>query len=184
MERIAFRQVTTEEDSKQAKLLIREYLDWLNDRVRSEYDIEFDVEAMVASDLADASKFHPPTGRFYLAFWNGQVAGVGCLKQLEQGVGEIQRMYVPTASRGQGIGRAMAHRLIADAREIGYGVLRLESLEFLHAAHALYRSLGFRETEPYAGNSMDSYQDPEQLARYHSITVFMELVFDREESAA
>ena len=125
--------------------------------------------------LADPYKFHPPHGRFYLARYKDQLAGVGCLKKLETGVGEIQRMYVPPTYRGQGIGRAITDRLIDDARSIGFRKLRLESLGFLDAAHSLYRSVGFQRIEPYAENSMESYQPAEHLDRYYSITVFMEM---------
>ena len=175
MDEVEFQQVESEEQKKAAGLLIREYLEWLNDRLKREYGIEFDVEAMVQSDLTDPDKFHPPHGRFYLVRYKDQIAGVGCLKKLKIGVGEVQRMYVPPAYRGKGIGRAMANRLIDDARSIGYRQLRLESLEFLDAAHSLYHSVGFHEIDPYADNSMKSYQPAEQLDQYYSITVFMEM---------
>jgi GNAT superfamily N-acetyltransferase len=175
MDEIEFQQVESEWQRKAAGSLIREYLEWLNDRLRREYGLEFDVEAMVQSDLSDPYKFHPPYGRFYLARYKDEIAGVGCLKRLETDVGEVQRMYVPTAYRGKGIGRAIANRLIADARSMGYRQLKLESLKFLDAAHSLYRSVGFHEIERYADNSMESYQPAEQLDQYHSITVFMEM---------
>jgi GNAT superfamily N-acetyltransferase len=175
MDEVEFQQVESGEQKEEAGSLIREYLEWLNDRVRRKYGIEFDVEAMVHSDLSDPYKFHPPAGRFYLARYKDQVAGVGCLKRLEEGVGEVQRMYVPPKYRGKGIGRAITNRLINDARSMGYRHLRLESLEFLDAAHSLYRSAGFHEIDPYADNSMESYQPAEQLDQYYSITVFMEM---------
>ena len=84
-------------------------------------------------------------------------------------------MYVLPTYRGKGIGRAIINRLIDDARSIGYCLLRLESLKFLDAAHSLYRSVGFHEIDPYADNSMKSYQPAEQLDQYYSITVFMEM---------
>ena len=175
MDEVEFQQVEREEEKQAAGSLIREYLEWLNARLKREYGIEFDVEAMVQSDLSDPDKFHPPHGRFYLARYKDQIAGVGCLKRLEAGLGEVQRMYVPPTYRGKGIGRAIANRLIDDARSIGYRQLRLESLEFLDAAHSLYRSIGFHEIDPYADNSMRSYQPAEQLDQYYSITVFMEM---------
>lgn len=172
---LQFRQLRPGEKADEATALIREYLEWLNERIRRDYGIEFDVEAMIESDVSDPVKFYPPSGRFYLVRCRGEPAGVGCLKKLENGVGEVQRMYVPPAFRGSGIGRAIAARLIEDARSLGYRRLRLESLKFLGAAHALYRSLGFKDTAPYPGNSMESYQRSEQLDRYYSITVFMEM---------
>jgi GNAT superfamily N-acetyltransferase len=175
VDEVEFQQIESEEQKDAAGALIREYLEWLNDRLRKAYKIEFDAEAMVQSDLSDPNKFHPPHGRFYLARYKDRIAGVGCLKRLETGVGEVQRMYVPPAQRGKGIGRAIAERLIEDARSIGYRKLRLESLEFLDAAHSLYRSVGFRQIDPYAHNSMESYQPAKQLDQYYSITVFMEM---------
>ena len=177
LEDIIFHQVESAEHRQQAGALIREYLQWLNERVQHDYGIVFDVEAMVASDLSDTHKFHPPDGRFYLAQSGGDIAGVGCLKKLEEGVGEIQRMYVLPCMRGKGVGRAIVNRLIEDARSLGYHRLKLESLEFLAAAHALYRSVGFHEIDPYADSSMKSYQDAENLDKYYAITVFMEMDF-------
>lgn len=84
-------------------------------------------------------------------------------------------MYVRSEFRGNGIGRLIAERLIADARSIGYEKLRLESLKILTSAHTLYRSLGFQEVAPYADNSMQDYQAAEVLDRYQASVVFMEL---------
>ena len=175
MEKVIFYQVEDAEHKKQAGILIREYLRGLNERVQRDYGIKFDVDAMVASDLSDTRKFHPPDGRFFLAQCGGEIAGVGCLKKLEEGVGEIQRMYVRPRLRGNGVGRAIVNRLIEDARSLDYRRLKLESLEFLAAAHGLYRSVGFHEIDPYADNSMKSYQNAENLDKYYAITVFMEM---------
>lgn len=175
MEEFRFLEVESNEQKEQAGALIREYLEWLNGRVKRDYGIEFDINAMVESDLANPDKFRPPHGRFYLALYDNAVTGVGCLKRLTEGVGEIQRMYVLPAFRGKGVGRAIVNRLVDDARMIGYRQLKLKSLEFLKAAHTLYRSVGFREIDPYHGNSMEAYQAAAQLGRYYSMTVFMEM---------
>lgn len=175
MSEIEFEQVESEEQKEQAGILIREYLEWLNEHIKHEYALEFDVDAMIESDLSDSQKFHPRDGRFYLARYDKTIAGVGCLKKLTEGVGEIQRMYVLPSFRGKGMGRAIVNRLIDDARSIGYRQLKLESLEFLKEAHSLYRSVGFHEIDAYADNSMKSYQDAENLDKYYSITVFMEM---------
>jgi hypothetical protein len=55
--------------------------------------------------------------------------------------------------------------------------VRLESLRALTPAHALYRSVGFVEVEPYADNSMVVYQDPATLDAYRKSAIFMELSF-------
>ncbi|MCB9134114.1 MAG: GNAT family N-acetyltransferase [Anaerolineales bacterium] len=175
MAKVEFQQVENDIQKTQVGALIREYLEWLNGQLQRDYGIEFDIEAMVHSDLSDSHKFHPPDGRFYLVQYDGTAAGVGCLKKLSEGVAEVQRMYVLPAFRGKGIGQAIVERLIEDAQAIGYRQLKLESLQFLKAAHALYHSVGFHEIHPYADNSMEAYQAREQLGQYYTITVFMEM---------
>src|SRR6185503_3167088 len=86
------------------------------------------------SDIEDRAKFYPPTGRFYLVRHDGRDIGVGCLKRLAQGVGEIQRMYIQPHVRGIGAGRALVQRLLRDAKELGYAKVRLESLRALAPA--------------------------------------------------
>jgi GNAT superfamily N-acetyltransferase len=159
-----------------ARELVTEYLHWVGGIARAEYGLAFDVEAMARSDLEDPGKFFPPHGRFYLVHWRGEDVGVGCLKRLAPGVGEIQRMYLRGKARGIGAGRLLVVRLLEDSRSLGYTTVRLESLKALHAAHELYRSVGFAEIDPYAENSMRDYQAPESLAAYRRSAVFMELV--------
>ena len=105
----------------------------------------------------------------------GVNVGVGCLKPITPSVAEIQRMYVQPHVRGVGAGRLLLQQLLSDARAIGYEAVRLESLKFLSAAHALYKSVGFAEITPYAENSMTKYQPRDTMDRYRSSAVFMEL---------
>ena len=161
-----------------AEELVEEYLQWVGGVAKAEYGLAFDIEAMIRSDIDDPAKFYPPTGRFYLVRFADSFVGVGCLKQLAPGVGEVQRMYVQPHVRGVGAGRLIVDRLLADARALGYGTVRLESLRALTAAHQLYRSVGFVEIEPYAENSMDAYQDSSTLSAYRRSAVFMEARLD------
>lgn len=160
-----------------ARALVTEYLQWVADVARSSYDLSFDVDAMVRSDMDDPSKFFPPTGRFYLVHYGGSYVGVGCLKRLAPEVGEIQRMYVQPRVRGVGAGRILVGRLLEDAKALGYKKIRLESLKALTAAHSLYRSVGFREIGAYSGSGMKAYQPPENLGAYSDSVLFMEIVF-------
>lgn len=82
-----------------ARALISEYLHWVAEVAQKNYGLSFDVDAMVHSDIEDLSKFYPPTGRFYLVQHAGEYIGVGCLKRLADGLGEIQRMYMSASAR-------------------------------------------------------------------------------------
>ena len=142
-------QVQTEEERARVRELFWEYLQWANGRVNEEFGVDFDIETMLQDDMAALDIFLPPGGRLLLATEGSYAAGIACLKRLRDGIGEIKRMYVRPEFRGQGIGRALLDMLVAEAREIGYPTIRLDSARFMEAAHALYRSAGFREIEPY-----------------------------------
>ena len=158
-----------------ARYLIAEYLQWIASVAAASYGLSFDVDAMVTSDIEDRAKFYPPSGRSYVIRRGESHVGVGCLKRITPSVAEIQRMYVQPHVRGVGAGRLLLQQLLSDAREIGYEAVRLESLKFLSAAHALYRSAGFVEITPYAENSMTKYQPLGTMDRYRASAVFMEL---------
>jgi GNAT superfamily N-acetyltransferase len=158
-----------------ARGLIAEYVRWIASVAAASYGLSFDVDAMVASDIEDRAKFYPPSGRFYVIRREDATVGVGCLKRITPSVAEIQRMYVQPHVRGVGAGRFLLQQLLSDARAIGYEVVRLESLKFLSAAHALYKSVGFAEITPYSDNSMTKYQPRDTIDRYRSSAVFMEL---------
>jgi GNAT superfamily N-acetyltransferase len=163
-----------------ARHLIAEYLRWIASSAAANYGLSFDIDAMVTSDIEDRAKFYPPSGRFYVIRREDSYVGVGCLKRITPAVAEIQRMYVQPHVRGVGAGRLLLQQLLSDARAIGYEVVRLESLKFLSAAHALYKSVGFVEIVPYAENSMTQYQPPDTMDTYRSSAVFMELHLPRE----
>jgi GNAT superfamily N-acetyltransferase len=158
-----------------ARDLIAEYLRWIAGLAAARYGLSFDIDAMVTSDIEDRAKFYPPSGRFYVVRREDANVGVGCLKRITPSVAEIQRMYVQPRVRGVGAGRLLLQQLLSDARAIGYEAVRLESLQFLSAAHALYKSVGFAEITPYAESSMTTYQPLGTMDRYHSSAVFMEL---------
>ena len=49
----------------------------------------------------------------------------------------------------------MVEKIIADARDIGYGFILLDTLPFLKSAIALYRSMGFVEIEKFNDSPME-----------------------------
>lgn len=94
-------------------------------------------------------RYDAPSGRLLLAKMDGWPAGCVALRQLEPGVGEIKRLYVPSHYRGLGIGRALMSCAIDIAKAIGYEQLRLDTTSGMLEARQLYASMGFTQTEPY-----------------------------------
>lgn len=95
-----------------------------------------------------------PRGRLLLAFEEDALAGCGALRPIAQDVAELKRMWVRPAFRGRGLGRRIAEALLAAAREERYRTTRLDTLDGMREAIALYRSLGFREIPPYYPNPL------------------------------
>jgi putative acetyltransferase len=97
--------------------------------------------------------YAPPRGRLLLAEYEGQPAGCVALHPLQSEICEMKRLYLRPGFRGKGLGRALAERIIAEARQIGYRRMRLDTVEpFMKDAVAMYRKLGFREIAPYCKN--------------------------------
>ena len=97
--------------------------------------------------------YAPPQGRLLLAEYEGKLAGCVALRKLEDGICEMKRLYLRPPFRGKGLGRVLAERLIADAREVGYRYMRLDTVEpVMKDAVGMYRRLGFREIPPYRKN--------------------------------
>lgn len=108
----------------------------------------FDEElAVLPGDYA------PPAGRLLLGEFEGQPAGCVALHKLESGICEMKRLYLRSQFRGKGLGRVLADRIIAEARQIGYQRMRLDTVEpVMKDAVAMYRRIGFREIAPYCKN--------------------------------
>jgi len=97
--------------------------------------------------------YAPPEGRLLLAECDGQLAACVALHKLETAICEMKRLYLRPQFRGKGLGRTLAERIIAEARQIGYQRMRLDTVEpVMKDAVAMYRKLGFQEIAPYCAN--------------------------------
>src|ERR1700683_1424905 len=97
--------------------------------------------------------YAPPEGRLLLAEYEGRLASCVALHKLDSGVCEMKRLYLRPEFRGRGLGRVLAERIIAEARQIGYRRMRLDTVEpVMKDAVAMYRKLGFKEIAPYGAN--------------------------------
>jgi putative acetyltransferase len=100
--------------------------------------------------------YAPPEGRLLLAEYEGQLAGCVALHKIaaqSEDVCEMKRLYLRPQFRGKGLGRALADRIIVEARTIGYRRMRLDTVEpVMKDAVAMYRKRGFKEIAPYCSN--------------------------------
>jgi GNAT superfamily N-acetyltransferase len=154
-------------DLEAVRRLWLDYLSWGNDEMEARYAFRLPVAEAVEHDIASIAKFQPPDGRLLLAFEGGAAVGTACMRRIGSDTAEIKRMYVQPSNRRTGAGRAMLDQLIATASAARYERIRLDSPDFMTAAHGLYRSRGFVSIGPY--------RESEIPDEHKSHWVFMEL---------
>ena len=137
-------QATTPHEWNEARLLVREYAAAL--------DVDLSFQNFAAELEHLPTEYATPTGAFILAEDDGQYLACIAVRQFAAGVGEIKRLYVAPAARGRGLGRVLVERIIAEAKQLGYRGLLLDTLPFMKEAQSLYLSMGFKATTAYRFN--------------------------------
>lgn len=100
-------------------------------------------------------RYRRPEGRLLLALQDGAPVGCGGLTdvvingRVAPGWCEMKRVYLSPSVRGGGRGRALVQRLVDEARTAGYVRVVLSTRQRWVSALALYRAMGFRESEPF-----------------------------------
>jgi GNAT superfamily N-acetyltransferase len=144
-----------------ARELFVEYARWL--------DVDLCFQGFDTELATLPGAYAPPRGRLLLAGMPSAAFGCIALRPLEaqrgcgtgaatsdhaEGIGEVKRLYVQPAHRGESWGRRLAESLITDARAIGYRELKLDTLDWMGDARKLYAKLGFRECPAYYDNPL------------------------------
>jgi GNAT superfamily N-acetyltransferase len=156
------RQATTPRDFELARALFVEYAQWLK--------VDLCFQGFEEELAALPGVYAPPRGRLLLAGTPDTAfacvalrplvdqPGCGCSggrpETAETLAGEVKRLYVQPPHRREGWGERLARALIEEARTIGYRELKLDTLDWMAAARALYAGLGFRECAPYYRNPL------------------------------
>jgi putative acetyltransferase len=136
----------TAEHLAQIRRLFREYEEFLG------VDLCFQGFEEEVANLPGA--YAPPRGALLLAVEGSDVMGCVALREIDDNLCEMKRLFMRCEYRGRGIGRMLAQAVIDEARRIGYSRMCLDTLETLESAIALYESLGFRRTAPYYDNPL------------------------------
>jgi ribosomal protein S18 acetylase RimI-like enzyme len=138
----------TEDHYRRTRELFEQYADALG------FDLEFQGFSHELATLPGA--YAPPEGCILLAEKKEEIVGCVALRPLEKLICEMKRLYVVPGHRNRKIGRALAEAIIDHASTCGYERMRLDTIESMTAAQALYRSLGFRTIKPYRYNPLNN----------------------------
>lgn len=93
--------------------------------------------------------------RYLVVVEDGRAVACGGIQALDDGTGELKRMYVRPAYRGRGIARQLLAALEELAFQQGHSVVCLETGTYLPAAIGLYTSSGY-EPIPVYGEYADN----------------------------
>jgi GNAT superfamily N-acetyltransferase len=86
---------------------------------------------------------------FVVGFVDGAPVACGALQHLEDGIGEVKRMYVVPHARGRGLSRRILAALEDLAVRQGLHKVRVETGAFLAPAVGLYTSSGYARIPPF-----------------------------------
>jgi carbonic anhydrase len=137
------------EQMDEVRALLREYHAWVDN------DICFQAFTQELAELPGAYTAEN-RGALLLASEDGRLAGCVALRALDGSTAEMKRLYLRDAYRGRGAGLMLVEAVIRRARELGYQVLRLDTLSKMQAAQRVYESLGFTDIERYDSASPGS----------------------------
>lgn len=147
-----------------------EYLTGLDELVSTRHGIKLNPSGTVLEYLESVfptfAAIKPPEGIICILEVDGEAEGMGVLKKLEAGVGEIKRMYIRPRTQGKGYGKGILKWLEEKAGEFGFSTLRLDTAKFWEAAIHIYRKAGFKEIGKYSGGEWDTRSDVKDIAIY------------------
>lgn len=133
-----------EENITAAIELFREYAAWLGVDLGFQ---GFEKELSIIHQM-----YAPPNGALFVVY--DQNVAIGCLglRKIDDGVGELKRMYLKESYRQKGIGKMMLDAALEKARSIGYQKVRLDTLDTMIPAMRFYEKNGFSKIEAYYHN--------------------------------
>lgn len=159
VDQMTIKQAVTGKEIETVRRLFREYEAFLGvDLGFQNFDAEF---------AGLPGKYARPNGDLLIGLNGNRIMGCVAVRRLGDSVCEMKRLYVRPEARGTGLGRRLALEIIAIARELGYALMRLDTLDRLTEAMSLYETLGFRKTAPY-------YENPLQGVVYWELPLLQE----------
>lgn len=111
-------------------------------------------------------KLRQPGVAFYSAWVDGDLAGMGAIRELDARHGELKSMRAAPDWLGKGIGEAILLHLLDVARTRGYARVSLETGQgpAFEPALGLYRKHGFVNCEAFADYVLDDFSQCLTLA--------------------
>jgi GNAT superfamily N-acetyltransferase len=128
--------------------LFNEYAEWLG--------IDLGFQGFEKELVSIAQMYGPPHGALFVLYDNDTAIGCLGLRKIDDGVGELKRMYIREQYTKTGLGKMLLDQSIAVAKGYGYQLLRLDTLNTMIPAMKFYEKHGFYRIPPYYHNPLES----------------------------
>lgn len=119
---------------------------------------------MRASSPEESCHVLPPDSfddgvHLFAAHAEGQALGIGAMQLIAPKHGELKSMHTLDTARGRGVGRAILHRILAEAQTLRWTRMSLEtgSAALFAPARALYEAHGFEQCPPFGAYVEDPH---------------------------
>ena len=136
--------VHTETEYAAASALFKEYAEWLNIDLSFQ---NFEEELLQLKEM-----YSEPTGGIFLLQQGEELIGCVAIRKKGEGIAELKRMYIQPDIRKAGAGTMLLEKALTAAKELGYQIIRLDTLATMTPAINLYKKHGFYEIDPYYFN--------------------------------
>jgi ribosomal protein S18 acetylase RimI-like enzyme len=140
-------QKTDEKNITAAIGLFREYAAWLG--------VDLGFQGFEKELSLIGKMYAPPHGALFVVYENDEAVGCLGLRKIDNGVGELKRMYLKEAYRNQGLGKMLLDEALERARSLGYLKVRLDTLDSMIPAMRFYEKNGFVKIPPYYHNPIE-----------------------------
>jgi putative acetyltransferase len=138
---VAFEIAVDDPRAADARALLERRLTYAYEHTRPEGVFALDFDGLL-----------DPAVTFFSVRRDGELLGMGAIKQLTPDHAELKSMHTAEAARRSGVGRAMVEHLLGVARARGYHRVSLEtgSQDAFAPARSLYEAAGFVSCGPFA----------------------------------
>ena len=127
--------------------VIREYVRWL--------DMDLSYRGFEAEMASFEQIFTLPSGMFFIAEAEREIAGCAGLLRHTGGTAEVKRLFVRERYRGLSLGEQLVSAVVRKSKSLGFSKLILDAVPQTKFAQGLYERMGFTETLPYYVNPVE-----------------------------
>ena len=154
---IEIRRIKPDEGPAAKRVIYRVAQDIFHDPRSLEESIAYHESRGELKDMDDIQRNYFEKGGIFLVMLDdNHLIGTGAVRQLEDDICELKRLWVLSQYHGKGLGYRMLQELFSFAREKGYKRIWLQT-DAVQQSRALefYRRLGFHEIPRYTDRTDD-----------------------------